>query len=76
MPQIIKIPGVYQLPEEINSLNNSTRFDFIYKTGVWLAGSDGESRSGKGSTKGSTRLYLNQLNQYLDLLKNRIMARI
>ena len=63
MPQIIKTPGGYQLPEEINSLDNSARFDFIYKTNTWLAGSGGESHSGSGSTREYTTLYLNQLNQ-------------
>lgn len=60
---------MYQLPEEINSQDNSARFDFIYKSGAWLAGSGGETRSGGGSTKENTKLYLNQLNQYLDFLK-------
>ena len=69
MPQIIKTPGVYQLPEEIKSLDNSARFDFIYETNAWLAGSGGESHSGSGSTKEYTKLYLSQLNQYLDFFK-------
>ena len=69
MPQIIKIPGLYQLPEAIKSYDNSERFDYIYKNKVWLAGSGGESHSGSGSTKEYTKLYLSQLNQYLDFFK-------
>lgn len=69
MPQIIKIPGSYQLPEEINNKDNSAKFDYIFDKGVWLRGSGGETRSGSGSTKESTRLYLSQLNQFLELLR-------
>ena len=69
MPQIVKIPGVYQLPEKIYLQPNSERFDFIYRKEVWLQGSGGESHSGSGSTKEYTKLYLNQLNQYLNFFK-------
>ena len=68
MAQIIKTPGLYQLPEEINAQTNSARFDFIFKSGVWLSGAGGETRSGSGSTKEYTKMYLKQLNQYLELL--------
>jgi hypothetical protein len=67
MPQVIKILGAYQLPESVNELDNSERFNFIYKSGLWFGGSGNESRSGSGSTKKNTELYISQLSQYLDL---------
>ena len=68
MAKIIKIQGAYKLPEAISHSDNSERFDYIYRSGLWLDGSEGESRSGGGSAKKATTLYKDQLNQYLDLI--------
>lgn len=75
MPKIIKISGLYELPKEVKSQNISERFEYIYKTGVWLNGSKGESYSGRGSTKDFTRLYLSQLTYYLELVNKSLGGR-
>lgn len=69
LPKIINIDGIYKLPDAVNELASSARFDFIYKSATWLGGSGGESRSGSGSTVKNTELYVNQLSQYLDAFK-------
>ena len=69
MPEIVHIEGLYELPDIVKDLDSSGRFDYIYEAGLWLPGAGGESRSGKGSTRENTQLYLSQLTQYLDVFK-------
>lgn len=69
MPKVINIDGIYKLPDAVNELASSARFDYIYKSAAWLGGSGGESRSGSGSTVKNTELYVTQLSQYLDAFK-------
>ena len=70
MPKIVKIPGIYQLPQDVNELDNSERFDYIYNEGIWLRGAKGESRSGSGSMLENTKLYLSELIRYLHSYEN------
>lgn len=70
MPKVIKINGAYKLPDKINSQKNSAKFDYIFEAGVWRSNANIESHSGSGSTLENTKLYLDQLKQYLDLFKS------
>ena len=72
MPKIVNIEGLYQLPDDVNALGNSGRFNYIYESGLWLGGAGGESRSGSGRTKENTQLYAGQLTQYLEVFKKSI----
>lgn len=65
MAAIVKIDGVYKLPETILEGSPESRFDYIYNAGVWSSGSEGESVSGSGSTIKNTELYREQLGQFL-----------
>ena len=48
MPQIIKVDGVYKLPDDVLDKPNNSRFDYIFKKGIWEGSTGGESVSGLG----------------------------
>ena len=52
------------------SIDRIKSFEKIYETGVW--NSNGESKSGRGSTKYSTRQILRILNNVVDYLKSEL----
>ena len=71
MPQIIKIKGLYKLPDDILESSNEKRFDYIFKNGVWERSTKGESVSGSGSTIQNTQIYRNQLKNLTKLYSNK-----
>ena len=71
MPQILKIKGLYKLPDEILNSSNEKRFDYIFKKGIWERSTNGESVSGSGSTIQNTQLYRNQLKGLSQLYPNK-----
>ena len=72
MPDILKIDGVYKLPDDILEKSNESRFDYIFQEGVWANEGQAESISGSGSTMDGSALYRTQLNQFLDLQGRRL----
>ena len=52
------------------SIDRIKSFENIYETGIW--GSNGESKSGSGSTKYNTRQILRILNNVVDYLKSEL----
>ena len=65
MVNIVKIPGTYSLPENVNAKSNEARFDFIFTTGQWSQRKNVDSVSGRGSTEAYTRAYRQNLAQFL-----------
>lgn len=63
--RIVKIDGVYKLPENVLQGAPDSRFDYIFNSGIWAGSTNGETVSGSGSTIENTALYRKQLEEFL-----------